>query len=167
MQPMARDKGKGPIPPVDDDTLTDDELSSGSSPSLNLSPKNNATESTRTRSRKRPLPHPAFSDAISGTSHRVRREVGRRQYRSGQALGNQPLLPPGTLPLVPPAQPAFGTMPTFYIPSTTLIWRLDDMISSPLGQHILDYEQPCGFAIPAFTTFDGSANPYDHILHYN
>ena len=134
---------------------------------MNCPPTKNARESTRTRSRKRPFPHPAFSDAISGTSRRVRREVGRRQYRSSQALGNPPLLPPGMLPIVPPAQPTFGTIPTLYIPSTTLIWRLDDMLSSPLGQHILDYEQPRGFAIPAFTMFDGSANPYDHILHYN
>ena len=41
------------------------------------------------------------------------------------------------------------------------------MLSSPLGQHILDYEPPCGFVIPVFTMFDGSANPYDHMLHYN
>ena len=41
------------------------------------------------------------------------------------------------------------------------------MLSSPLGQHILDYEPPCGFVIPSFGTFDGSAAPYDHILHYN
>ena len=24
-----------------------------------------------------------------------------------------------------------------------------------------------GFVIPAFATFDGSADPYDHMLHYN
>ena len=41
------------------------------------------------------------------------------------------------------------------------------MLSSPLGQHILDYEPPRGFVIPAFTMFDGSTNPYDHMLHYN
>ena len=41
------------------------------------------------------------------------------------------------------------------------------MLSSPLGQHILDYKSPHGFVIPAFTTFDGSTNPYDHMLHYN
>ena len=41
------------------------------------------------------------------------------------------------------------------------------MLSSPLGQHILDYEPPHGFVILAFTMFDGSANPYDHMLHYN
>ena len=40
------------------------------------------------------------------------------------------------------------------------------MLSSPLRQHILDYE-PRGFVILASVTFDGSANPYDHMLHYN
>ena len=41
------------------------------------------------------------------------------------------------------------------------------MLSSPLGQHILDYEPPRGFSIPSFTTFDGSTNPFDHMFHYN
>ena len=95
------------------------------------------------------------------------RKAGIRQYLPGQAPGN-PLVPPlGTLPPTPPAHPAFGTTPTFYVPLAALIRRPDDMLSSPLGQHILDYELPCRFAIPAFTMFDGSANPYDHMLHYN
>ena len=71
------------------------------------------------------------------------------------------------LPLAPPSHPAFGTMPMFYVPAATLIWRPDDMLSSPLGQHILDYEPPRGFVIPTFTTFDGSSDPYDYMLHYN
>ena len=41
------------------------------------------------------------------------------------------------------------------------------MFSSPLGQHIFDYEPPHGFVILDFTMFDGSVDPYDHILHYN
>ena len=41
------------------------------------------------------------------------------------------------------------------------------MLSSPLGKHILDYESLSEFAIPAFTTFDGSADPYVQMLHYN
>ena len=44
--------------------------------------------------------------------------------------------------------------------SAALIRRPDDMLSSPIGQHILDYEPPRGF-------FDGSVDPYDHMLHYN
>ena len=41
------------------------------------------------------------------------------------------------------------------------------MLFSPLGQHILGYEPPNWFVITAFTTFDGSIDPYDHMLHYN
>ena len=61
----------------------------------------------------------------------------------------------------------WGVTLTFYMPPVALIRRLDDMLSSPLGQHIIDYEPPHGFVIPAFTTFDGSANPYNHMLYYN
>ena len=41
------------------------------------------------------------------------------------------------------------------------------MLSSLIGQRILDYEPPRGFVIPAFSMFDGSTDPYDHMLHYN
>ena len=41
------------------------------------------------------------------------------------------------------------------------------MLSSPLGQHILSYEPPHGFAIPPFAMYDGSSDPYDHIMHFN
>ena len=41
------------------------------------------------------------------------------------------------------------------------------MLSSPLEKHILDYEPHHRFSILVFTTFDGSTDPYDHMLHYN
>ena len=78
-QAIPRDKGKGLVALGDVDTPVDDELSSGSSPSLNLSLVKNTRESTRTRSSKRPSPHPAFSDAVSGASRKVRRELGRQK----------------------------------------------------------------------------------------
>ena len=37
----------------------------------------------------------------------------------------------------------------------------------PSWQHILNYEPPRGFIMPAFTMFNGSNDPYDHMLHYN
>ena len=40
------------------------------------------------------------------------------------------------------------------------------MLSSPLRRHILDYEPPRGFIIPTFSMFNGSTDPYDHMLHY-
>ena len=63
--------------------------------------------------------------------------------------------------------PTFGTRLTFDKPPTSLIKRPDDMISSPVGQYILDYESPHRFIIPTFSMFDGSIDPYDHMLHYN
>ena len=41
------------------------------------------------------------------------------------------------------------------------------MLSSLLGKHILSYEPPRGFVIPSFSMYDGSSNPYDHMLHFN
>ena len=41
------------------------------------------------------------------------------------------------------------------------------MLSSPLGQHILNYDPPCDFSIPPFAMYDGSSDPYDHMLHFN
>ena len=41
------------------------------------------------------------------------------------------------------------------------------MLSSSLGQHILSYEPPRGFAILSFAMYDGSSNPYNHMLHFN
>ena len=41
------------------------------------------------------------------------------------------------------------------------------MLSFPLGQHILDYEPPRGFVILSFSMYDGSSDPYDHMLHFN
>ena len=78
-----------------------------------------------------------------------------------------PVLLAVMMPSMPLVYPAFGIGPMFYMLPVALIRRPDDMLSSPLGQHILDYEPRCGFVIPAFATFDGFANPYDHMLHYN
>ena len=78
-----------------------------------------------------------------------------------------PVLPVGIMPQMSFIHPTFGAGPTFYMPHVALIRRPDHILPLPLGQHILDYESPSGLVIPAFTTFDGSTNPYDHMLHYN
>ena len=41
------------------------------------------------------------------------------------------------------------------------------MLSISPGQHILDYDPPCGLFIPPFAMYDGSSDPYDHMLHFN
>ncbi|RVX20873.1 Transposon Ty3-I Gag-Pol polyprotein [Vitis vinifera] len=44
--------------------------------------------------------------------------------------------------------------------------RLDDMLSTPFCYHIIHYEPPRGFLVPKFSTYDGSTDPFDHIMHY-
>ena len=88
------------------------------------------------------------------------KERGRQEAELARSSpGNASVLPAGTMPRMSFVYPAFGRGPTFYMPQAALIRRLDDMLSSPLGQHILDYEPPRVFGIPAFATFDGSTNP--------
>ena len=53
------------------------------------------------------------------------------------------------------------------MPTPTDVRGLEDMMSSPLGKHILSYEPSRGFVIPSFAKYDGSSDPYDHMLHFN
>ena len=53
------------------------------------------------------------------------------------------------------------------MPTPTTVRGLEDMLSSPLWQDILSYKPPHGFAIPPFAMYDGSSDPYDHMLHFN
>ena len=69
--------------------------------------------------------------------------------------------------LMLPLHPAFDARPTFYMKPAALIRGLEDMLFSLLRKHILNYELPRGFVMLAFTMFDGSTDPYDHMLHYN
>ena len=63
--------------------------------------------------------------------------------------------------------PTFGAAPAPHIPTSTTIRGPEDMLSSPPGQHILSYKLPRGFVTPSFAMYDGSSDPYDHILHFN
>ena len=74
-QPIARDKGKGPVAPDNVDTLMDDELSLGSFPSLNLLSAKNTQESTSTVSIRSSPGEPA------GATHRhVATSAARASY---------------------------------------------------------------------------------------
>ena len=71
------------------------------------------------------------------------------------------------MPPMPLVHLAFNTGPTFYMPPTVLIKGLNDILSLSLRQHILDYKPPRRFVILAFSTFNGFADPYKHMLQYN
>ena len=70
-------------------------------------------------------------------------------------------------PQFPPKQYPFGAPPALHATFYPLVRGSYDMLSSPLGQHILDYEPPHGFFILSFAMYDGSSDPYDHMLHFN
>ncbi|RVW17144.1 hypothetical protein CK203_075998 [Vitis vinifera] len=44
--------------------------------------------------------------------------------------------------------------------------RLDDMLSTPFLLSYHNYEPPRGFLVPKFSTYDGTNDPFDHIMHY-
>ena len=80
--------------------------------------------------------------------------------------GNPFTLPTGTMPMQP-VNLVFGARLALYMPPTTAIQGLNDILSLPLGQHILDYEPPRGFIMSTSAMFDGSNDPYNHMLHCN
>ena len=160
--PVKQNKGKEPIRPEDSDAAVDDELSSSSSPLPDLTPPKNNVEA---ESRKRP-PH-SSSRSVSGMPCRVRREFNRERQQLERAPENIPAWLRGATPSLPFGCPTFGVAPVPYMPAPTAVQGPEDMLSSPLGQHILSYGPPRGFAIPSFSMYDGSLDSYDHMLHFN
>ena len=73
----------------------------------------------------------------------------------------------GTAPSFLHARHPLGALPVPHAALYPPVQGPYDMLSSPLGQHILDYEHPLGFVIPPFAMYDDSSNPYDHMLHFN
>ena len=108
-----------------------------------------------------------FNNANNGTFCRARKKIGRGQNQPNEVHENAFALPTGLMSPMPLVYPTFDTGPTLYIPPITMIRSPNDMLSSPLWRHILDYEPPRRFVIPTFTMFDGSTDPYVHMLHYN
>ena len=40
------------------------------------------------------------------------------------------------------------------------------MLSTPFIPYIINYEPLRGFMVPKFSTYNGTNNPFDHIMHY-
>ena len=98
---------------------------------------------------------------------RVRRKFSRERRQLERAPENIPAWLGGATPLLMFRYPAFGAAPVPYMPVPTAVRGPEDMLSSPLGQHILNYEPPHDFAIPPFAMYNGSFDLYDHMLHFN
>ena len=59
-----------------------------------------------------------------------------------------------------------GRDPSHLASSGSISRRLDDMLSTPFNSRIIKYEPPRGFIVSKFSTYDGSSDPFDHIMHY-
>ena len=117
------------------------------------------------KSRKRP-PHRS-SRSVNDMPLQVWREFSRERRQSECAPENMPVWLGGVAPSLPFEYPTFGAAPVPYMPAPIVVRVPEDMLSSPLGQHILSYEPPHDFAISSFAIYDGSSNPYNHMLHFN
>ena len=159
---VKQNKGKEPIRSVDNDATVNDELSFGSSSLPDLPPPKNNVEAEL-----RKWPPLRSSRSVRGVPHWVRREFNRERRQSEHSPENVPAWQWGTTPSLSFGYPTFGAAPGLYILAPTAVRGLEDMLSSPLGQHILSYKSPCGFVIPSFSRYDGSSDLYDHMLHFN
>ena len=160
--PTQTNKGKEPALTDHSDPPANDKLSSGSSPLLrHLPPQSNA----KAESRKRPPRH--SSRAINGTHRRTRREANKDRPHSELAPEHMPTRVGGMAPQFLPAQYPYGVPLAPNAASYPPVRGPYDMLSSPLGQHILNYEPPRRFIILPFVMYDSSFDPYDHMLHFN
>ena len=160
--PSRPGKGKEVAMPDDVDLPTDDELSSSSSSLPRHSPSTNVVEA---HSRKGRLVGPSRS--ISVARRQVQREPSRDQRPPTPAPQYVPDRAGGFPSPVPSMYPPYRASPAMQMIVPSAVWGPQDMLSTPLGQHILDYDPPRNFSIPPFAMYNGSSDPYDHMLHYN
>ena len=144
------------------DPPTDDKLSSGSSPLLERSPPQNNAEA---ESKKRPSRADPADSSLA--RRRVRRGASRDRRHSELAPEYVPVRIRGIAPQFPSKHHPFGAASVPHLVSFSIVRGPEDMLSSPLGPHILSYEPPHGFIMSSFSMYDGSTDPYDHMLHFN
>ncbi|KAL6323132.1 hypothetical protein AAG906_027402 [Vitis piasezkii] len=78
---------------------------------------------------------------------------------------------PSTTPIIedwpphPPLQQLGGDMVSRG-PLGSISRQLDNMFSMPFFSRIINYKPPRGFIVPKFSVYDGSSDPFDHIMHY-
>ena len=135
--PAQLNKGKEPILMGESDPPVDDELSSGSSPLLARSlPQNNAEPESTKRASLR------SSQFVSGVRRRVRKETSIDRHPSELAPEYMPIRPRGMAPQFSPVHHPFRVASAPYLVSFPVVRGPEDMLSSPLGSHILSYESP-------------------------
>ena len=75
-------------------------------------------------------------------------------------------LPTGVMPPILSAYPSFGTGPALHTTCSSDLKSRRHALFCPRAAQPQLRATP-GFSIPTFAIFDGSSDPYDHMLHYN
>ena len=68
-------------------------------------------------------------------------------------------------PFQPPRKQQVGA-PAIRAPLGSISRWLDDMLFMPFDPHIINYESSKGFIVTKFMAYDGSRDPFNHIIHF-
>lgn len=129
--------------------------------------RDESSGSTRVSSKRQREKRPQISDAM-------RAHLGHQttnKYRPHTTISLEAHSEPSSSPTLrghaarPPVS-RVGKDPSHTAPPGSISRRLDDMLSTPFSPCIIKYESPRGFIVPKFSTYDGSSDPFDHIMHY-
>lgn len=52
------------------------------------------------------------------------------------------------------------------VPLGIVSMRLNDLLSTPFDTHIINYEPSRGLVVLKFTMYNGTSEPFDHLVYY-
>ncbi|KAJ9678148.1 hypothetical protein PVL29_022900 [Vitis rotundifolia] len=134
---------------------------------MHQAPQEESSDSTRLSSKRQRDKRPQLSDAMRARLGPQEPGKTRPPVATTWGAHPNPLVTPMVQNVFPhqavrqarrnhPSEPPTGSISK----------RLDDMLSTPFCSHIIHYDPPRGFLVPKFSTYDGSSDPFDHIMHY-
>ena len=134
---------------------------------MHQAPQEESSDSTRLSAKRQRYKRPQLSDAMP--ARLGPQEPGRPRSPVGTTWGahHEPLVT-HMVQNVPPHQVVrqVGRNLPNEPPTGSISKRLDDMFFMPFCSHIVHYDPPSGFLVPKFSTYDGSNDPFDYIMHY-
>ena len=134
---------------------------------MHQAPQEESSDSTRLLSKRQRDKRAQLSDAMC--ARLGPQEPGKTRPLVATTWGAHP--DPLVTPMVQNVFPhqtvrQAGRNPPNEPPTNSISKRLDDMLSTSFCSHIIHYDPPRGFLVPKFSTYDGSSDPFDHIMHY-
>ena len=130
-------------------------------------PQDESLDSTRLSSKRQRDKRPQLSDAMHARLGPQEPGKERPLMATTWEMYPNPLVAP-TVWNNPPHQAVrqAGRNSSNEPPLGSISKRLDDMLSTPFSSRIIHYVPPRGFLVLKFSAYDGSSDPFDHIMHY-